>query len=765
MSTIRRRRSGTIVILTMIASVIMAVPLSTPLYAQSNIPAEIFKLVAADGADNALFGRSVDIDGDTAVIGAADGDRQGAVYVFVRDGDRWIQQAKMKFNQRFGESVAIDGDTILVGAPFAPGRAFVYTRKDGVWAKREELVGDNPTTTDAFGASVALHDGTAVVGAVRDGEGSTGAAYVFTTDDDGANWTRQAKLLGGDIQFNDFGGSVAISGDTIIVGDHRNDDKDPDAGAAFVFTRSDGHWTRAVKLLPQGPYAGYIHFGSSLAIDGDVAVVGAPRDRQLGPFSGAAYVFTRHSGAWSVTTKLLSPDDETGGGFGTSVGVAGGTILIGAPKRISRVTDEQIFRTGAAHLFSHEGGVWSEGTKVLPSDVGDGDDFGAAVAIDGSTLLIGARDDDELGLDSGAAYVVSEPAGVFGLHCPGDLNGEGPPELVVVSPDGRVQVKDMNGVEVAAFDIGGSGRVVASRVMPDRNGNAVPELVVLTKNPNRIEIRDLLTGDRLAQSEELTDIGVPVDLELLADTGGTWPGAAAILGASPSRTMIMDMSTLISSNIADFDNYVQPTDLAIYPDLDGSGSPELAVLGENENQRGSDKIELRDSVSGVKLYDIWLGNGWEVLQQVLVSDRDNGAPEAAVLRVSDARDRVTVVMRDTGSKQWLGTMNFDPDYPPIRLLTLPDLTGNGAEEIVVFGQRFDGSKQKAQLRDSATGEFAGFIFYSKNFDGLDLVRCDDFNGNRADELAMLGRRKSDGLYRVIVKDTWTGNRLANVNFR
>ncbi|MEX2257584.1 MAG: hypothetical protein WD672_02650, partial [Woeseia sp.] len=131
----------------------------------------------------------------------------------------------------------------------------------------------------------------------------------------------------------------------------------------------------------------------------------------------------------------------------------------------------------------------------------------------------------------------------------------------------------------------------------------------------------------------------------------------------------------------------------------------------------------------------------------------------------DARDKVTVVMRDIGSKQWLRTMYFDPNYPPIRLLTLPDITGNAADEVVVFGQRFNGGNQKAQLIDSATGAFEGVIFYSSNFDGLDLVRCDDMNGNGADELAMLGRRKSDGLYRVIVKDARTRERLGYVNFR
>lgn len=760
MSSIVRWRSDTIAMVTSITSMILALLLSMPLHAQSH-PPEILKLVAADFITDAhLFGKSVDVDGDTAVIGADD-----AAYVFVREGEQWIQQVKLHAGQGFGESVAIDGDTILVGAPLSNnGFAFVYTREpDGSWILTTILRGI--ITNNSFGASVALHKGTAVIGAPNEVQG--GAVYVFTAQN-GTNWvdwTQQTKLLVAGNQFNRFGASVAISGDTIIAGDWLNDDKDPDAGAAFVFSRSGGRWTRTAKLLPQGPYAGFVHFGTSVAIDGDVAVVGAPRDRQLRPFSGAAYVFTRDAGAWSATTKFLSPEGGPDGAFGTSVDVAGGKILVGEPSRASLVTDDQIFRTGAAYLFRRNGGSWYGETQVLPDDIRPGDHFGAAVAIDGSMSLIGAPGDDELGTDSGAAYVVPEPAAAFGVHCPGDLNGEGPAELVVVSPDGRVQVRDMNGAEVAAFNIVGSGHIVASRVMPDRNGNAVPELVVLTKNPTRIEIRDLYTGDRLAQSEELADIGIPVDLEMLADTGGTWAGAAAILGASPSRTMIMDTNALTIINVAEFDEYVQPTDLAIYPDLDGNGEPELAVLGENRSSWGSDKLELRDSVTGVKLYDAWFGGTWEVLQQALVSDVDgNGTPEAAVLRVPYARDKVAVVMRDTGSKQWLRTMYFNPNYPPIRLLTLPDITGNGADEVVVFGQHVDGTIQIAQLKDSATGVSAGVIFYSRNFDALDLVRCDDMNGNGTDELAMLGKRKIDDLYRVIVKDARTGERLANVNF-
>ncbi|MEX0708478.1 MAG: FG-GAP repeat protein [Woeseia sp.] len=750
---------------TMMASVTMAALLSTPVHAQSSTPRDFLKLVP-DSTDVAAFGESVDVDGDTAVIGAIDDDGQGAVYVFLREGERWIQQARLTGVSGFGESVAIDGDTLLVGAPHTR-EAYVYSReaRNSTWYFRVKFTADNLLENSTFGKSVALYEGTAVVGAWN--EAPYGAAYVFATND-GVNWTRQAKLLGSGNRFDTFGTSVAISGDTIIVGDRSHNEmvapEGQGAGAAFVFTRSGGDWTRTAKLLPQEPSAAFTHFGNSVAIDSNVAVVGAPRDRQLGDLSGAAYVFTRHSGAWSVTTKLLPPEGGTEGEFGTSVGVAGGTILVAEPWRDDEVRDDGTFRTGAAYFFSRGGGSWSEETQVLPDDTRHpGVRFGHAVAIDGSTSLIGAPGFFYRG--DGAAYVVSEPSGVFGLHCPRDLNGEGP-ALVVVSPDGRVRVKDMNGVEVAAFDIGISGRIVASRVLPDRNGNAVPELVVLTKNPNRIVILDLHTGDRLAQSGELADIGTAVDLELLADTGGTWAGAAAILGASPSRTMLHDTSALTPINLADFDNYVQPTDLAIYPDLDGNGEPELAVLGENKEAWGSDKIELRDSLSGVKLYDIWLGSGWEVLQQALVSDvNGNATPEVAVLRVPDARDKVTVVMRDIGSKQWLRTMYFDPNYPPIRLLTLPDITGNAADEVVVFGQRFNGGNQKAQLIDSATGAFEGVIFYSSNFDGLDLVRCDDMNGNGADELAMLGRRKSDGLYRVIVKDARTRERLGYVNFR
>ncbi|RZB38448.1 MAG: hypothetical protein SRB2_00196 [Desulfobacteraceae bacterium Eth-SRB2] len=207
---------------------------------------QVAKLVAADGASGDLFGYSVAVDGDTAVIGAwADVDAgvsSGSAYVFTRDaiGD-WSQQAKLLAGDGasadfFGWSVAVDGDTAVIGAwadddaGVSSGSAYVFTRNAiGDWSQQAKLLAADGASGDFFGESVAVDGDTAVIGAFYDDENyvSSGSAYVFTRvfTDDGINWEQQAKLLAGDGASADFfGWSVAVDGDTAVIGAWADDD-------------------------------------------------------------------------------------------------------------------------------------------------------------------------------------------------------------------------------------------------------------------------------------------------------------------------------------------------------------------------------------------------------------------------------------------------------------------------------------------------------------------------------------------------------------
>jgi hypothetical protein len=177
---------------------------------------------------------------------------------------------------------------------------------------------------------VAVAGDTAVVGAAAIVGGQPGAAYVFVRS--GTMWSPQAKLLADDggAEGDGFGGSVAVAGDTAVVGAHGRADKGEWSGAAYVFVRSEATWSQQAKLLADDG-AEDDRFGASVAVAGDTAVVGAPGRIDKGRWLGAAYVFVRSEATWSQQAKLLADGGAEGDNFGDSVAVAGDTDVVGAP--------------------------------------------------------------------------------------------------------------------------------------------------------------------------------------------------------------------------------------------------------------------------------------------------------------------------------------------------------------------------------------------------------------------------------------------------
>jgi hypothetical protein len=250
-----------------------------------------------------------------------------------------------------------------------------------------------------FGYSVAVDGDMAVVGAIGDDDGGvySGSAYVFARA--GGVWTEQAKLLPADgADEDDFGSSVALDGDTAVIGAFLDDDNGEDSGSAYVFTQTGGVWTEQAKLLPaDGDAEDY--FGS-VALDGDTAVIGAYLDDDDDPRSGSAYVFTRAGGVWTEQAKLLPADGGFSDYFGFSVAVAGDVAVIGAGRHDDNGQD-----SGSAYVFTRAGGVWAETMKLSSADGDVEDNFGRRVALDGDAAVIGAMWDDDNGENSGSAYV------------------------------------------------------------------------------------------------------------------------------------------------------------------------------------------------------------------------------------------------------------------------------------------------------------------------------------------------------------------------
>jgi len=366
------------------------------------------KLLASDGAAYEYFGTSVSIDGDYAIIGASSNDDEnGAAYVFTRSGTDWTQQAKLLASDgaagdMFGFSVSIDGDYAIIGASddddngAGSGSAYVFTRSGTAWTEQAKLLASDGHYGEYFGNSVSIDGDYAIVGGYY-GYDDNGVAYVFIRS--GTDWTEQAKLLASDGAADDmFGYSVSIDGDYAIIGARWDDDNGVDSGSAYVFIRSGTAWTEQAKLLAsdgdQGEY-----FGGSVSIDGDYAIIGARWDDDNGVWSGSAYVFIRSGTAWAEQAKLLASDGAADEWFGCSVSIDGDYAIIGA-----RWDDDNGGTSGSAYVFTRSGTAWAEQAKLLASDGAAGDIFGCSVSIDGDYAIVGARGDDDNGVWSGSAY-------------------------------------------------------------------------------------------------------------------------------------------------------------------------------------------------------------------------------------------------------------------------------------------------------------------------------------------------------------------------
>jgi drug/metabolite transporter superfamily protein YnfA len=445
------------------------------------------------------FGIGVAVSGDTVVVGARFEDSAatgvngnqadnsaggaGAAYVFVRNGTTWTQQAYLKASNTdagdsFGVSVAISGDTVVVGArnddssatgvdgdqaddSFTDaGAAYVFVRSGTTWTQQAYLKASNTESGDFFGRTVAVSGDTVVIGAPGEDSNATGvngdqsnnslleagAAYVFVRT--GIAWSQQAYLKASNTDQDDwFGHSVALSGDTVVVGarfedsnstgvnGNQTDNSASSAGAAYVFERSGTTWSQQGYLKASNSGQGD-EFGLSVAASGDTVAIGAfledstatgvngdqTDNSMLNP--GAAYVFVRSGSNWSQEAYLKAPSNGVNDQFGYSVAASGDTVVVGAHAEDSNATgvngnpnNDSAGNSGAACVFKRCGTTWSQQAYLKASNTGINDLFGTSVAVSADTVVVGAiqEDSNATGVngnqadngfgDSGAAYV------------------------------------------------------------------------------------------------------------------------------------------------------------------------------------------------------------------------------------------------------------------------------------------------------------------------------------------------------------------------
>ncbi len=408
---------------------------------------------------NSRLGFSVDVHGNTVALGAPydsqAGTNAGAVYVFSKTGTTWSQTAKVlptdaSAGQLFGHSVAVANTRLAVGAPrhsvggtFA-GAAYVFASSAGSWTQHRRYLGSGPDSM--LGHDVDL----LVSGAYHLVAGAVGDDRIEWAISDGVTWpaalTVQTAPDGA--TGNDFGVSVAWTSSVVVGGAYADGDAGFRAGAVYAFDTSQPTWTHA-KHLPA--HAGHNEdFGSAVAVDGDVAVIGAPEDDDLGHEAGAAYVWERQGGTWAQTARLDALPHETPFAFfGTSVDASGDTVVVGAPTEGLQATGNPhgaayVFRRGGTdwsleqrivglspqghagqslalegvellvglpgigqtYSLTRSGTTWSHGPAPAGPDPTAGDEFGAALALRDGIAVVGAPRFDPPGkTDAGAAYV------------------------------------------------------------------------------------------------------------------------------------------------------------------------------------------------------------------------------------------------------------------------------------------------------------------------------------------------------------------------
>jgi hypothetical protein len=383
------------------------------------VPLPQTRLPVADRAIGDFFGASVAISGDTAVVGApapsfAGGTTAGAAYVYARSSGVWKFQKKLMpgfgaVDDIFGYAVAISGNTVVVGAPghdygvADSGAVYVYVRSNGKWSLQQQISAGDFAASDGFGHSVAVSGDTALIGAPgRDsaGKSNSGAAYVYVRT--GGVWAQQQTLSTGGAVDDHFGDAVALSGDLALIG---VPDLDPfamiDTGAAYAYARTNGVWTAAPVLYAVGTLGDGDHFGSSVSLSGTTALIGASGHDVGGQnAAGAAYVFQRAGGVWGPPS-ILAAGVTSGDNLGTAVAISRDTAVIASNDAAGGPTAPSV-----AYVIRRVGGVWQTTRTTLKTASGEGGDrFGGALGVSGDTVVVGADLHDSAGVaNSGAAY-------------------------------------------------------------------------------------------------------------------------------------------------------------------------------------------------------------------------------------------------------------------------------------------------------------------------------------------------------------------------
>ncbi len=362
---------------------------------------QIHKLVADDGAAGDRFGQDVYISGDLAIVGARgdddNGEDSGSAYLFdIRTGEQLhkLLPEDGAASHQFGVTVGISGSVAIVGTRSlesdGDGSGAVYLFNTTTGEQLHKLQPNSGPLDGGFNIVVGISGNVAIVGDPDASGTDLEAAYLFDT-----TTGQQIHILVSEdhTDFDSFGHRVAINGNLAIAGASGDDDNGDFSGSAYLFDVTTGEQIH--KLLPDDGAADD-NFGLNVDIGNEIAIVGTDKTEDNGLFSGSAYLFDLITG--QQIHKLLPADNAYGDHFGYTVGVYANLAIVGA-----HGDDDNGDGSGSAYLFDTNTG--EQLYKFLPKDGAAGDRFGHAVAIDGGLAVISAHNDDDNGEASGSAYV------------------------------------------------------------------------------------------------------------------------------------------------------------------------------------------------------------------------------------------------------------------------------------------------------------------------------------------------------------------------
>ncbi len=425
------------------------------------------ELFASNASVGEFFGFSIDVDGDTAVVGAPGGvgaSHPGRAIVLAYDGSAWTEQAVLSApsplaDEQFGYDVVIENGTIIVGArnPGGNGAAYVFTGSGPTWTFEARLTsGATGGVDDQFGTSVDLEGDRAIVGAPTDDAlgSNSGAAYIF--DRAGSTWTETHKLGSQAPATNGlFGDAVMLDSTRAFVGAPIEASGGfALAGSVYIFDSSTGGHLQTLEPNDRQGFHGY---GTSFSLDSGTLVVGANSDSGPAGFDstctpgtgncspGSVYIYEDSGSGFVFDTELHASDLELetnfspGAQFGLEHDLVGDTLVVGARYNEGRTTS-----VGKAHVFRFEDGAWTPAYRLVASDSRQGDLLGHAVALTSSGVLAGAPNDDHANgtgsASDGALYVFEEP-----LVAPPACNGLEP---TIIGTSGNDVIVGTNGDDV-----------------------------------------------------------------------------------------------------------------------------------------------------------------------------------------------------------------------------------------------------------------------------------------------------------------------------